>query len=436
MKTLLRRVRILALLAFGVSVSAFAQSRIPEYHSYYNFLLASPGALRFGMSGYDNPALLSYLRYPELSFNWTNASSGTAVADRWGLFAAGPHGSFGMIKQHSPDGSLTDYRLSFGFGNRSFSLGTGFLWSSGHRAAFQRANMFTLGALVRPGPGLSLGFIGTTTYDGQAQEGVVDLALRPFADELVTLFADYAIQQDQSLKNGNWSAGLVAEPLSGIRISGRYLSVAGTDGFTLGLHLSLGYAGVSAQHHDARYGGPSYQTYGLRVGAYDRNIFTGTMFKKSSYYKAELTGRMDYRSYRFFDSRKTLLDLLTSIDAASTDPRIRGIVINTSGLSASREMLWEVREKLRAFKNTGGRVVVYIDRANIDLYHLASVADRIVMDPLGMMTLEGFVLGRTYFKGTLEKLGVGFDEWRFFKYKSANEAFSRESFSDADREQR
>jgi protease-4 len=58
------------------------------------------------------------------------------------------------------------------------------------------------------------------------------------------------------------------------------------------------------------------------------------------------------------------------------------------------------------------------------------------MDPEGMLLLPGYILGRTYLSGTLEKIGIGFDEWRFLKYKSAAEAFSRDSMSDADREQR
>ncbi|NIV93014.1 signal peptide peptidase SppA [candidate division KSB1 bacterium] len=68
-------------------------------------------------------------------------------------------------------------------------------------------------------------------------------------------------------------------------------------------------------------------------------------------------------------------------------------------------------------------------------YHLASVADKIVLDPQGSILLQGYVLDRTYLKGTLEKLGLGFDEWRFFKYKSANETFSRDSMSEADHKQ-
>lgn len=91
---------------------------------------------------------------------------------------------------------------------------------------------------------------------------------------------------------------------------------------------------------------------------------------------------------------------------------------------------------LKNLKIQEKKIVVFFDRVGIDDYHFASVADKIVMDPLGTMTLEGYVAGRTFLKGTLEKLGVGYDELRFFKYKSAVENFSRDKFSIADKEQR
>jgi protease-4 len=58
------------------------------------------------------------------------------------------------------------------------------------------------------------------------------------------------------------------------------------------------------------------------------------------------------------------------------------------------------------------------------------------MDPQVMIHISGISAGRTYYKHALEKMGVGFDEWRFFKYKSAMESFSRDSLSEPDREQR
>jgi len=58
------------------------------------------------------------------------------------------------------------------------------------------------------------------------------------------------------------------------------------------------------------------------------------------------------------------------------------------------------------------------------------------MDPQGTLTLPGYALSRTYLDGTLDKLGLEFDEWRFFEYKSAAETLSRTGFSEADSTQR
>jgi len=129
------------------------------------------------------------------------------------------------------------------------------------------------------------------------------------------------------------------------------------------------------------------------------------------------------------------LDLLNQIDAAKNDASVSGIAINTSGMNINRELIWELREKLIEFKKTGKKVVIFIDRAGMDEFHLASVADKIMIDPFGTLLLEGYLWGRQYYKGTLEKLGIGFHELRFFKYKSAAETFANDKMSDADREQ-
>ncbi len=120
---------------------------------------------------------------------------------------------------------------------------------------------------------------------------------------------------------------------------------------------------------------------------------------------------------------------------AREDPGIAGIAVNTSGLLADSEGLWELREQLADFRSAGKHVVMFVDAASLPLYHFASVADRIVMDPEGELTLTGAVFGRQYFKGSLEKLGIGFQELRLFEYKSAAETFSRDSLSDADKRQ-
>ncbi|MBK6679864.1 MAG: S49 family peptidase [Ignavibacteriales bacterium] len=87
-------------------------------------------------------------------------------------------------------------------------------------------------------------------------------------------------------------------------------------------------------------------------------------------------------------------------------------------------------------QKTGKRWLSTLMVVEWTLYHFASVADKIVMDPVSAIQLPGYSAGKTYMKGTLDKLGIGFDEWRFFKYKSAMETLSRDKASEADKEQR
>ncbi len=417
------------ILAFLCSTASYAQDGLPPYQQRNIFQLASPGALRTGLYGYDNPAMLTYQRQPDMYFSWSNTGS---EFNHWGLFLAAHYLSFSAVHEKRTDGSVTDYRISTGFGDRTFSSGLAFGWSGGERDAYDRSSLIALGFLSRPLPSLSLGLTGTKALYAPGAEVAADVAVRPFATPIFTLFGDYALRNKQSLREGTWSAGAILEAVPGIRLTGRYFD---TKAFSFGLELSLGRLGFASQTVQERGGDHLYNTYGVRLGAYDRNVIDAYLSKGKSYVDVDLNGKIGYRRYLWFDESKTLSSLIEMIDAAESDDAVAGIAINTSGMVANRELTWEIRDRLRAFRAAGKRVVIYIDRGGMDLYHFASVADKVVMDPLGGLTLSGYVLGRTYLKGLLEKVGIGFDELRFFKYKSASETFSRESMSAADKEQ-
>ncbi|MFH1312657.1 MAG: signal peptide peptidase SppA [Candidatus Eisenbacteria bacterium] len=430
--------RLVAALTLLFSISALTASAgpvIPPYHSQNDFLLTSPGGMGFGLYGYANPALLKYVERPDILFTWSDASGEWNDFDRWGLFAGlpTPNMGFGMIRNKDSLGAVTDYRLSLAFGDRSSSFGVGYGWSAGSISEYNRGRVLTVGSLTRPIPHLSVGLTGAFATAGSAKEGVFDLAVRPLGNEVVAVFGDYAIQNGEKPKDGHWSTGAALELLPGIRLTGRYFD---THGFSLGLNFSLGDMGLASQAHfdDERVHG--YNTYGVRLGAMDRNVLTPLMNRRHRYVDLQLTGLTKYQRYKMFDKSNTLAGLLSAIDGAKEDETVAGIAINTSDMRfASIEMAWEVREKLRDFKSAGKHVVVFVDDAGLYAYHFASVADKIVMDPTGEIALPGMRLGRTYLKGTLEKLGIGFDEWRFFKYKSAYEGFARDSMSEGDEEQ-
>ena len=132
---------------------------------------------------------------------------------------------------------------------------------------------------------------------------------------------------------------------------------------------------------------------------------------------------------------KHTLEIFRVIERAGNDKRISGIILNISSFQAGRETLWELRSALEKFKSRGKKVCAFISAADLDLYCLATVADKIVMDEQGTLMLLGYVWGRGYVQHSLEKLGVGVRELRYLEFKSAAETYTRDSLSDADRRQ-
>ena len=134
----------------------------------------------------------------------------------------------------------------------------------------------------------------------------------------------------------------------------------------------------------------------------------------------------------------TLYNALRAIEAAATDERIKGIYINFTGAGAAEmTILEEVREAIKAFKSTGKWVVAYNETYTQGTYYIASVADKVYMQPEGTFDWSGMEMSSMFFKGLIDKLGVQVDILRptACKYKSAVEPYFLDKMSDANREQ-
>jgi len=427
------KIILLIALLFLFGNSAESQSGFDNYHHRNDFLMASPGAMKFGLYGYDNPALLNYVKHPDMTFAWSDRHGSFSDFNRWGLFLGMPNMGFSVVNNEIAGLRITDYRVSSAYGNKNFGIGGSFNWSSGDTDFFGRENSITIGTLLRPVKYMSLGLTGTTVRGFDNYEGVVDLAIRPFGDEKLAVFGDYALRNNMSIADGFWSAGVAIEALPGVRVTGRYFD---NNMYTFGIEMSLGRVGISTQggfDNDLKH---THNTYAVRVGSYDRNIIDDVISKPRYYTGIDLSKPMRYQSYRMFDNSNSLLEMLDAIDASAEDPRVSGIAINTSGMNINHTMLWELREQIKKFRETGKEVVVFTDNASMNSYHFISVADKIIMDPQGTITLPGYLLGNIYFKNMLEKIGIGVSEWRFHEYKSAFETLASDTMSDEDREQR
>ncbi|MCR4416653.1 MAG: signal peptide peptidase SppA [Ignavibacteria bacterium] len=425
--------RALTLLILSILFSnLFSQTNL-SYQTNYNLFPASPGSLRFGLNGFDNPALLNYVKEPDLYFIWNTSNKSFFKMNDYGFFSAFKNFSFGFYSNNLIGlGRINNYKLAASTGNKSFGIGFAYNWRSTDIANLELKNLFTISTLSRPNKYFSLGLIGNFNSKFEDYEGVIDLAVRPLGNEKLTLFADFVHQNFSNTKSDKWSSGIIIEPFEGIQIIGRYFD---TKSFSAGIQISFGRFSILQSNVFDKSGNAINQIQGIRLGSYDRNILN-KVIKKEKTHQIDLNGQIKYQKFQLFDNSKTFYGLIDRLNKIKDDKSITTIEINTSGIAASRVFLWELREKLLELKNSGKKITIFIDNADFNLYHFASVADKIVMDPLGLITLEGILMGRNYYKGTLEKLGIGFDELRFFKYKSAAETYSREKMSDADREQR
>lgn len=128
-------------------------------------------------------------------------------------------------------------------------------------------------------------------------------------------------------------------------------------------------------------------------------------------------------------------DILSSIKKAKENNKIKGIYLNAGLFSASSASLKEIRDQLIDFKETGKFVVAYGDVYTQGCYYLASVADKIIINPQGNLDLHGVSSSPMFYKGLLEKVGVEMQIFKVGTFKSAVEPFMLDKMSDANRQQ-
>lgn len=126
-------------------------------------------------------------------------------------------------------------------------------------------------------------------------------------------------------------------------------------------------------------------------------------------------------------------DLLEAIGQAKKDPKIKGIFLDLSYTMMGASTREDVRGALVDFKKSGKFIYSYAEYMSESAYYLASVADKIYLNPSGEVEFNGSYANITFFKGALEKLEVKPEIFRVGDFKSAVEPFMLDKMSDANR---
>ena len=146
---------------------------------------------------------------------------------------------------------------------------------------------------------------------------------------------------------------------------------------------------------------------------------------------------LDALNFGLFKSQKSigLNDILKSINNAATDEKISGIYLDATYLMAGFATTEEIRNALEHFKKSGKFIIAYSEVYTQKAYYLASVADKVYINPQGILELKGFSSQSMFFKGALDKLDIQAQVIKVGTYKSAVEPFILDKMSEPNKVQ-
>ena len=133
----------------------------------------------------------------------------------------------------------------------------------------------------------------------------------------------------------------------------------------------------------------------------------------------------------------TLKNVLNALEKATKDERVVGIFLDGRKGSGSSgyATLAEVRTALKRFQAEGKKIIAYDVNWSEREYYLASIADEVILNPMGIMEINGLSSQQMFFQGALEKYGIGVQVIRVGSYKSAVEPYTRKNLSQENRQQ-
>lgn len=170
---------------------------------------------------------------------------------------------------------------------------------------------------------------------------------------------------------------------------------------------------------------------------------TETIVPANSVFTLELKGTIQERYQpspidQFFEDQIStygLEDILSSIQKAKENNLIKGIYLHTGAFSCPAASLQAIHRALTDFKKSGKFLVAYADSYTQGGYYLASVADKVIINPSGSLSWHGLASETMFLKDFLAKIGVKMQIFRVGTYKSAVEPMISTEMSPANREQ-
>ena len=339
------------------------------------------------------------------------------------IFLSGWQYGFGAELATTPDGiDFRRYTLSDGSRLGSVYLGTGYSWFSSENKDYDKLSLwhigmryhrryFSMGAVFR-NLRLSDFLVWRDSSHpklfGEELPRVYDLgiAFRPGTSRF-TFSVD--ARHQAGVKGLDFKYALEVQPIRGMLLRG---ILNENRNWELLFGINLGQVGFG-----------TYNTFGEEK---ERQDGLGYLYFSQDIHPTYIQGRRVVET--------DLGDIKYVLKHAKTDESIVGAILKLRGVNYGIGQLQEIRDVIIDFKQSGKKVFCYASSCGTGNYLVASACDKIALHPSGEIRLIGIRIEATFYKGTLDKLGVRADLEHIGKYKSASEIATRESMSPAYRE--
>lgn len=361
--------------------------------------------------------------------------------NQFSIFAGIPNLSWGYQQfQAGILGELRRFSTAVTYPLQDFlSLGLAYHLTQETALPNSQIHSFDLGLQFRPVRYLSLGASVRNLNAPQVanqrirRSYTAGLGIRPFGERL-TLTADAQWDEGDDVKAITGLFGLESEPIDGLILRG---SVDLKAQFMLGLalqfnHFNLGYFhSLNAPiQQDAAHIKLSNTTFHSALEQWGNhfayiNLHQGLLLDSGEDLPPWIQRHQPVSYWHFLEQLRWV----------ETMPRYKGVVIDISSLRTGLGTIEEIHQALRRVRSAGKRIIVYLKDASMAEHYLASLADKIVMHPLGSLNMRGFAYILPHYQELLERWGIEVEFIKVGQYKTGLEAYTQKSPSAATLEQ-
>ena len=315
--------------------------------------------------------------------------------------------------------------------------GTSFRWNS------EKNHGWSIQTLFRPSSWFSFAVKGNSLVSDLPSSMELGVGLRPllfneYWATRLTLFYDGTVPFNSSSYQNN-AVGLRSSPIDGLDIYGHW--DFRSENFVVGMKLSLKYLLVGAEVPVAgSTPGESFTTEAFVTWKELRSLPLQQKPRMIIYDWAQVITDTPKSSSVFSNlfevgETRSIYDFLVHMDELSSMRNVDAILFRNQDFETSFSNLYEIEMAIKRVKESGKEIYFYSDNYSPLQYALAAkVADEIIINPHGSLSVQGFAQTKLYFKNLLAKYGVTFYNFQSHEYKSTFDSLSESSMTDAERE--